>query len=159
MSGIERAALAAHAGLFRSAATAALGLALAALAGCAQAPATPDNTHARTAARGGTATATKAGAKPATCAKPVYPQASRRKGSQGTTTLSFLIDTDGSVAASRILKSSGDAALDEAARASVAQCQFKPAMKDGKPEPAWVAVQYVWSLEPALPPAAPPAQP
>lgn len=162
MSSIEPAATAATAGPRHGATIAALALTLAAacLAGCAQAPAAQANTASRseTALAGGT----KPPAKPATCAKPEYPKAARRRGSEGTTTLRFLIDTDGSVARSEVAQSSGDSALDESARAAVSQCKFKPAVIDGKATRAWVAVQYVWSLAPASAsrtPAPPAAQP
>lgn len=81
-----------------------------------------------------------------TCAKPVYPRESLARRAQGTTTLRFLIDTDGSVAEALVAKSSGDPLLDEAARSAIAKCRFKPAMAGGTPARAWVPVQYVWSL-------------
>jgi len=81
-----------------------------------------------------------------TCAKPQYPHESLARRAQGTTTLRFLIDTDGSVAEAVVAKSSGDALLDEAARAAIAKCRFTPAMAGTTPTKAWVPVQYVWSL-------------
>ena len=81
-----------------------------------------------------------------TCAKPEYPRESLARRAQGTTTLRFLIDVDGSVADAAVAKSSGDTLLDEAARAAIAKCRFTPAMAGSTPARAWVAVQYVWSL-------------
>lgn len=81
-----------------------------------------------------------------TCAKPTYPQESLARRAQGTTTLRFLIDTDGTVAEAVVAKSSGDVLLDEAARVAIAKCTFTPAIAGGKPARAWVPVQYVWSL-------------
>jgi bla regulator protein BlaR1 len=78
------------------------------------------------------------------CAKPAYPAEAYARRAEGTVTLRFLIDTDGSVADALVAKSSGDASLDEAARAAIAKCHFKPAIADGKPARAWVPVQYVW---------------
>lgn len=152
MSRIEHPAFAAHTSLMWKAAMPALALALASLAGCAQAPAAQERTLAAVDA-GKTTSVLKTN----TCARPESPQDARRRGSQGTTTVRFLIDTDGSVAQSGIIKSSGDASLDEAARAALAKCKFKPAVKDGKPQRAWVPVQYVWSMDPAGKPQAPPA--
>jgi bla regulator protein BlaR1 len=80
------------------------------------------------------------------CAKPEYTQEAHARRAQGTTSLLFLIDTDGSVAQAKVTDSSGDASLDEAARAAIAKCRFTPAMAKGKPARAWVPVQYVWSL-------------
>ena len=81
-----------------------------------------------------------------TCAKPEYPRESLARRAQGTTTLRFLIDVDGSVADAAVAKSSGDVLLDEAARVAIAKCRFTPAMAGSTPAKAWVAVQYVWSL-------------
>lgn len=82
-----------------------------------------------------------------TCAKPVYPAASLQARETGTVTLSFDVDTAGKVQGSSVIKGSGHAALDEAARSGIANCTFKPAIAGGKPVGASVKVQYVWSLE------------
>jgi bla regulator protein BlaR1 len=80
------------------------------------------------------------------CAKPEYPHESLARRAQGTTSLRFLIETDGSVAEAAVAKSSGDPLLDEAARVAIAKCRFTPGMAGSKPARAWTAVQYVWSL-------------
>ncbi len=82
-----------------------------------------------------------------TCAKPEFPKASLRNEETGTVTLSFLIATDGRVADSKIAKSSGFRDLDRAAQAAISKCRFKPGMVDGKPEQAWMQMQYVWTLD------------
>jgi protein TonB len=82
-----------------------------------------------------------------TCAKPEWPKASLRNEETGTVTLSFLIGTDGRVADSKIVKSSGFRDLDKAAVVGISKCRFKPGMNDGKPEQAWMQMQYVWTLE------------
>ena len=82
-----------------------------------------------------------------TCAKPEWPKASLRNEETGTVTLSFLIGTDGRVADSKIVKSSGFRDLDKAAVAGISKCRFKPGLTDGKPEQAWMQMQYVWTLE------------
>ena len=81
------------------------------------------------------------------CEKPEYPSASRRMEEEGTVTLRFLIGPDGKVIQSEIEKSSGYKRLDEAARAGLSRCQFKPATSDGKPEQAWASMKYTWRLE------------
>jgi len=48
-------------------------------------------------------------------------------------TLTFLIDVDGKVLESRVERSSGHRRLDEAARAGLGICKFKPATVDGRP--------------------------
>lgn len=83
----------------------------------------------------------------AQCEKPEYPVASRRMEEEGTVSLRFLIGPDGKVIQSQIEKSSGYKRLDEAARAGLARCQFRPATVDGKPEQAWASMTYTWRLE------------
>jgi protein TonB len=82
-----------------------------------------------------------------TCAKPEWPKASLRNEETGTVTLQFLIGVDGRVADSKVLKTSGFRDLDKAAMVGIAKCRFKPGMNDGKPEQAWMQMQYVWTLE------------
>ena len=83
----------------------------------------------------------------AQCEKPEYPSASRRMEEEGTVHLRFLVGVDGKVIQSEIEKSSGYKRLDEAARAGLARCQFRPATVDGKPEQAWASMRYTWRLE------------
>ena len=81
------------------------------------------------------------------CPKPQYPAASRRLEEEGTVALRFLIGADGSVLQSEVVKSSGFARLDEAARNALSKCQFRPGTVDGKPEQSWANIQYQWRLE------------
>lgn len=81
------------------------------------------------------------------CAKPAYPPASIRANETGVVTLNFLIDFDGKVLESKVERSSGHRRLDEAARAGLGMCKFRPATIGGKPERAWARIQYVWKLE------------
>ncbi len=90
---------------------------------------------------------TAAGVNMAQCDKPDYPSASRRMEEEGTVTVRFLVGADGKVIQSEIEKSSGFKRLDEAARAGLSKCQFKPAMVDGKAEQAWASIKYTWRLE------------
>jgi protein TonB len=83
----------------------------------------------------------------ANCEKPEYPSASRRLEEEGTVSLRFLVGVDGRVIQAEVDKSSGFRRLDEAARAGLAKCQFKPATVDGKPEQAWASMKYTWRLE------------
>ncbi|RYF02444.1 MAG: M56 family peptidase, partial [Oxalobacteraceae bacterium] len=82
-----------------------------------------------------------------TCAKPQYPDTDLNAGHQGTTTLAFLIDAEGRVAASKVERSSGYATMDEAARTAIADCRFKPGTVDGRAAAQWANVQYVWTLQ------------
>ena len=81
------------------------------------------------------------------CEKPEYPSASRRLEEEGTVALRFLVGVDGKVIQSEVEKSSGFKRLDEAARAGLSKCQFRPALVDGKPEQAWATIKYTWRLE------------
>jgi D-alanyl-D-alanine endopeptidase (penicillin-binding protein 7) len=90
---------------------------------------------------------TRAMADFSSCKKPIWPREELAAGHQGTVTLRFLINADGTVADSGVKKTSGFPALDEAARTGIAQCRFKPATKDGQPVQDWMQMQYVWTLE------------
>ena len=82
-----------------------------------------------------------------TCEKPAYPPASVRANEVGLVRLSFLIDTDGKVLDSKVERSSGFRRLDEAARAGLGMCRFRPATVNGKAERSWGRIEYVWKLE------------
>lgn len=129
-----------------------LGLAAACIAGCAQTPAAVQETaqpQAQAAAHDTIAThpnATRALAQFDTCAKPEYTPEALAKRAQGTVSLRFRVEADGTVSQANVLKSSGDASLDEAARVAIAKCRFTPATMNGKAQAAWVPVQYVWTL-------------
>jgi protein TonB len=81
------------------------------------------------------------------CEKPEYPSASKRLEEEGTVQLKFLVGADGKVLESAVEKSSGFRRLDEAARAGLSKCQFKPAAVDGKPQQSWASMKYTWRLE------------
>ncbi len=81
------------------------------------------------------------------CRKPEYPGTSKRLEEEGVVTMRFMIDESGRVIDSRVETSSGFTRLDEAARAALSQCQFKPGSSDGKPERSWASLKYVWRLE------------
>ncbi len=82
-----------------------------------------------------------------TCEKPAYPPAALRANETGLVRLSFLIDMDGKVLDSKVERSSGFRRLDEAARAGLSLCKFRPATVNGKPERSWGRIEYVWKLE------------
>lgn len=83
----------------------------------------------------------------ASCEKPEYPSASRRANETGTVLLSFLIEVNGKVIESKVEGSSGYRRLDEAARAGLELCKFRPATVNGQPTRAWARIEYVWRLE------------
>jgi protein TonB len=81
------------------------------------------------------------------CQEPEYPTASRRAEETGTVTLRFYVDEEGRAVKSEVIRSSGHKRLDEAARAALSLCKFKPGTVDGKPVPMTGELQYVWRLE------------
>lgn len=81
------------------------------------------------------------------CPSPQYPAAARRAGETGAVILRFLIETDGSVLESQVESTSGFERLDEAARAALAVCRFRPGTVDGRPERSWARIRYVWKLQ------------
>jgi D-alanyl-D-alanine endopeptidase (penicillin-binding protein 7) len=81
-----------------------------------------------------------------TCEKPHYPAADIAAGHEGTVTVAFQVDTTGTVVASKILRSSGYASMDEAAHDALRRCRFAPALSHGRPVSSWQPVQYVWTL-------------
>ncbi|WP_426194079.1 TonB family protein [Massilia sp. DWR3-1-1] len=116
-----------------------LGLATALVAGCAQAPLA---SHADS-----TSVRTKAIVNFASCAKPVWPQASLRAEHTGTVKLAFLVDATGKVIDSRVDQLSGHVTLDEAARSGIALCSFRPALENGVAVQAWSPLAYTWALK------------
>lgn len=78
------------------------------------------------------------------CAKPEWPNGARRGELQGIVTLHFLVDVDGTVTDTKLIKSSGSKKIDEATIKGLKKCQFLPAVVAGKAVQAWLPIQYVW---------------
>jgi protein TonB len=76
-----------------------------------------------------------------------YPKASLMNEEQGVTSMSFQVNADGSVADSKLEKSSGFKGLDKAALKGLSACKFKPGTKDGAPAQTWTKVDYAWKLD------------
>ena len=89
---------------------------------------------------------TKPKADLASCAKPVYPAEALAAKYTGTVKLAFLVSADGKLADSKVEKSSGHRALDDAALQAVKLCKFAAASAKGKPVESWAHVDYVWKL-------------
>lgn len=67
-------------------------------------------------------------------AKPItYPGWARRKGFEGLLVVALEILEDGSVGRWKIIRSTGEEALDKAAQKAFLAWKFQPALKDGKP--------------------------
>ncbi len=76
-----------------------------------------------------------------------YPKASLMNEEQGTVTMMFLVRPDGTVAESKVEKTSGFKNLDKAAVKAISACRFKPGTKDGAPAETWTKVDYAWKLD------------
>jgi protein TonB len=66
---------------------------------------------------------------------PPYPEQARQQGVEGTVVVRLAVGTDGAPSDVRVFRSSGHAALDDAAVAHVRRARFAPALKDGKAVP------------------------
>lgn len=82
---------------------------------------------------------------------PVYPEALRQTGHQGTVLLQVRIDTQGVPREVTIARSSQVALLDQAAVLAVRQWRFSPATQSGRPVEATVRLPIDFRLKDALP--------
>lgn len=86
----------------------------------------------------------------ADCARPAWPKESLERGEQGTVTLALLVEANGKVSASKVVKSSGFRALDAATLAAMAKCTYQPqVVVRGEAQMGWQLLQYVWMPEAA----------
>ena len=81
------------------------------------------------------------------CAKPVWPDGAIARKETGAVDLGFVVGADGKAKSSEVVKSSGFADLDEAARTGIEKCTFKAATQAGKPIESKMKMRYVWVLE------------
>ena len=85
-----------------------------------------------------------------------YPKESLKHHEEGRCILAFYINTDGSVAAAQLLKSSGYSRLDIACIEAAIDVPLLPAIVDGTPVAGWSDFNLVWVIDHAQP--HPPAQ-
>jgi TonB family protein len=84
---------------------------------------------------------------PKSCRKPVYPPEALAAKVEGTVSLGILVKADGTVREAVVRKTSGNAALDETARAAFAKCRFQPGTLNGAPKDIWTELKYAWMPE------------
>ena len=84
---------------------------------------------------------------PKSCRKPAYPPDALAAKAEGTVTLGLLVKADGTVREAVVRKTSGNAALDETARAAFAKCRFQPGTLNGAPKDIWTELKYAWVPE------------
>lgn len=81
------------------------------------------------------------------CTPPRYPDESIEMEEEGTVLFNFLIEVDGHVAESKLIKTSGFNRLDQAAKAAFERCRFQPGTVDGVPEKSWVQQSFEWKIK------------
>lgn len=69
-----------------------------------------------------------------------YPPKAQEAGWEGRATINVLVNKDGAVADTKILKSSGRAILDEAAIEAIKNTKWRPALQRENPVAVWVAI-------------------
>lgn len=77
---------------------------------------------------------------------PVYPVEAAQRGQHGNVVLLIHVSREGGTAGVDVMKSSGYAVLDEAARDAVSVWRFVPAIKDGMPVPFDMAMDFRFEL-------------
>ena len=75
-----------------------------------------------------------------------YPPTSRDDGEEGTVTLRFIVQTDGSISDIRIARSSGHRRLDTAAQKALRNTKFQPATCHGKPIAMRIHYSFTFEL-------------
>lgn len=80
---------------------------------------------------------------------PIWPKASIRNEETGAVTLAFLVDAEGILRDSKIVRSSGFRDLDNVAHSALRGCTFHPATENGKPVKSWMNFVWVWKIEQA----------
>ncbi len=78
---------------------------------------------------------------------PTYPDMARTAGIEGQTVVEALVGTDGTVSDARVLKSSGNASLDQAAVEAAMRSTFSPAKQRDKAVRVWVSIPFRFTLQ------------
>lgn len=84
---------------------------------------------------------------PISMPSPTYPPLAAKAGIEGKTVVKMLVDTDGSVIAVEVIKSSGNQMLDESAITAAKQSKFTPAKQRDKFVRVWVVRQIEFKLK------------
>ncbi|MFC5546980.1 TonB family protein [Massilia aerilata] len=83
------------------------------------------------------------------CGFPAYPSSALRNSEEGVVFVGLQVDENGAVLDSKILLSSGSAALDQAARQVFHKCRHMPGIVNGQAVTMWMTVQYLWTIDPS----------
>ena len=82
-----------------------------------------------------------------------YPPELKEAGIGGTVLVWILIDVEGKVARTRVIRGSGHAELDAAADAGLQVARFSPAEHEGRPVAVWIQIPLNFQPRSAAPPA------
>jgi len=74
--------------------------------------------------------------------QPVYPRLAAEADFTGVVWVRVLVDENGDVLESRLVRTSGVVSLDEAAVKAALECKYKPAIQNGRAISVWVAYKY-----------------
>ncbi len=85
--------------------------------------------------------------KPIYSPKPVYPELAKKAGIEGKVVVKALLDVDGSVIDVKLLKSSGNPLLDQAAIEAAYKWKFTPAMQRDQKVRVWMTIPFDFRLE------------
>lgn len=83
---------------------------------------------------------------PVSVPTPTYPEMARQAGIEGNTVIGAMVDIDGSIISARVLSSSGNQSLDQAAVAAAYRAKFTPARQRDQPVRVEVSIPYRFSL-------------
>jgi TonB family protein len=85
--------------------------------------------------------------KPIKIISPDYPVAAKNDEVTGTTHVELIVDETGHVQKTRVIKSSGDDRLDEAAEEAALKCLFEPARNQGTAVAAKIVLPIKFALD------------
>jgi TonB family protein len=78
--------------------------------------------------------------------RPEYPEEARRRDIEGHVAVLALVDTLGNIAEAQVMNPSGERSLDEAARAAVLRCRFRPYREDGKLTEVYAVFRFAFRI-------------
>jgi len=84
--------------------------------------------------------------RPINIPKPRYPELARKAGIEGNTVIKALVNIDGTIIEAKVLKSSGNQMLDQAALAAARRAKFTPAKQRDKFVRVWVSIPIKFQL-------------
>jgi protein TonB len=78
---------------------------------------------------------------------PTYPFRAKRRGVEGKVVVRFLVDKQGRVSQSTVVRADPEGVFEQSALKAVRQWRFQPGTKDGRPVATWVQVPIRFELK------------